>query len=269
VPEIIGSLPAERFRSGDSHTPALAIVTFDRYMAVRRQSYGGNAQRASAVSAEVDDAEQAVRGGSAEWTVSDELDLLDWRRTIFELYAAIRAAADTEAAWRRWRDERERLFRAHPQSPIPAERRGAFQGCSYFDYDPAARVLADISALPPEQREIVTSTGVSFAFTRFARAAFELYGERCSLELYWLDAYGGGLFIPFGDDTSGETTYPAGRYLLDTVKGADLGSDDGRLVLDFNFAYNPSCAYDPSWVCPLAPSANWLPLAVRAGEQTP
>ena len=217
----------------------------------------------------MDDLQRSHGHGSAQWTVSDELDLLDWRRTVFELYAGIRAAADAQSAWNRWRQERERLFHTHPQSPIPAERRAGFRGCSYFEYDPAARVLADVSALAPEQREIVTSTGVSFLFTRFARAQFELYSAPCSLELYWLDAYGGGLFVPFGDGTTGETTYPAGRYLLDTVKGADLGSKDGRLVLDFNFAYNPSCAYDPSWVCPLAPSANWLPVAVRAGEQTP
>jgi len=77
------------------------------------------------------------------------------------------------------------------------------------------------------------------------------------------------LFVPFGDGTSGETTYPAGRYLVDTVKGSDLGSVGDRLVFDFNFAYNPSCAYNPRWVCPLAPTANWLPVHVRAGEQTP
>ena len=71
------------------------------------------------------------------------------------------------------------------------------------------------------------------------------------------------------DGTSGESTYPAGRYLLDTVKGADLGSSGADLVFDFNFAYNPSCAYDPRWVCPLAPTENWLPVHVAAGEQTP
>ena len=93
--------------------------------------------------------------------------------------------------------------------------------------------------------------------------------QELRLDLYWLDAYGGGLFVPFGDATSGSETYGAGRYLLDTVKGADLGADDGRLVLDFNVAYNPSCAYDPRWACPLAPPANRLPVAVRAGERAP
>jgi len=76
-----------------------------------------------------------------------------------------------------------------------------------------------------------------------------------------------GLFLPFGDTTNGTTTYGGGRYLLDTAKGADLGGDDGGLVLDFNFAYNPSCAYDPRWVCPLAPPGNRLPVGVEAGER--
>jgi hypothetical protein len=87
------------------------------------------------------------------------------------------------------------------------------------------------------------------------------------LELYWLTSYGGGLFLPFADATSGTETYGAGRYLLDTVKGADLGQEEGRLVLDFNFAYFPSCAYDPRWTCPLAPPANRLSVPVRAGER--
>lgn len=207
--------------------------------------------------------------GSGELTATDVLTLLDWKRTIFALYAEIRSSTDTEAAWRRWQDVREQLFRAHAQSPLSEPRRSGFGGCRYFEYDPAARVLADVSPLSPERREIVTSTGVSYPFTRFGQATFELYGEHSPLELYWLDGYGGGVFVPFGDGTSGETTYPAGRYLLDTVKGADLGSSAGRLVFDFNFAYNPSCAYDPRWVCPLAPTRNWLSVRVTAGEQTP
>ena len=89
----------------------------------------------------------------------------------------------------------------------------------------------------------------------------------CSLALYWLDGYGGGVFLPFADATRGDATYGGGRYLLDTVKGADLGEADGRLVLDFNFAYNPSCSYDPRWVCPLSPPENRLDVAVRAGER--
>jgi uncharacterized protein (DUF1684 family) len=104
-------------------------------------------------------------------------------------------------------------------------------------------------------------------FERFGQARFELAGAACSLDLYWLEAYGGGLFLPFADATSGGETYGAGRYLLDTVKGADLGMDGAQLVLDFNFAYNPSCAYDPRWVCPLTPPENRLAVPVRAGER--
>ena len=103
-------------------------------------------------------------------------------------------------------------------------------------------------------------------FARVGRARFVLAGDEQTLDLFWLDAYGGGLFVPLADATSGKDTYGAGRYLLDTVKGADLGWDDGRVVLDLNFAYNPSCAYDPRWACPLAPPGNRLGVPVRAGE---
>jgi uncharacterized protein (DUF1684 family) len=105
------------------------------------------------------------------------------------------------------------------------------------------------------------------SFTRFGRVELELDGVALRLDCFWLDGYGGGLFLPFGDTTNGTTTHGGGRYLLDTAKGADLGGEDGRLVLDFNFAYNPSCAYDPRWVCPLAPPGNRLPVAVEAGER--
>jgi len=76
------------------------------------------------------------------------------------------------------------------------------------------------------------------------------------------------VFLPVRDATSGSESYGAGRYLLDTVKGADLGLSDGRLVLDFNFAYNPSCSYAARWTCPLAPPANQLHAAVRGSERT-
>ncbi len=121
----------------------------------------------------------------------------------------------------------------------------------------------------PDQREISASTGGTFSFTRIGTARFEREGVEHELELDWNDGYGGGIFLAFTDLTSGETTYGGGRYLLDTVKGADLGFDPvrGTAVLDFNFAFNPSCSYDARWACPLAPPANRLPVAVTAGEQ--
>jgi uncharacterized protein len=197
----------------------------------------------------------------------DLLDLLEWKRRIFELYAEIRKSSDPGVAWDRWQEARDELFASHSQSPIPPQHRQGFRGLAYFDYDPAARVTARVSPAPPEPLEIAGSAGESFRFIRFAVAAFDLYEKPHRLELYWLQSYGGGLFLSFRDATAGSETYGAGRYLLDTVKGADLGTQDGKLVLDFNFAYNPSCAYDPQWACPLAPPANRLDLPIRAGER--
>jgi uncharacterized protein len=118
-------------------------------------------------------------------------------------------------------------------------------------------------------REIVASDGVPYRVEEFATARFAVFGRRCELLLYWLSGYGGGLFLPFRDRTAGGETYGAGRYLLDTIKGADLGMAGHRLILDFNFAYNPSCAYDPAWSCPLAPPENHLAIALRCGERRP
>lgn len=190
------------------------------------------------------------------------MELLDWKRRIFELYAFVREA-DPEDAWRTWRDERDQLFAEHPQTPDPDAV------LDYFDYDPAARVLAEVVPAPGEELRLPVSRDEEIVAERSGRARFELYGRAATLDLYWITGYGGGLFLPFRDATSGRTTYGAGRYLYDTIKGADLGTEDGKLVLDFNFAYNPSCAYDPRWACPLAPPANLLELAVEAGEKAP
>jgi uncharacterized protein len=199
----------------------------------------------------------------------EALDLLDWKRRVFALYAEIRASSDPEDAWRGWRSARDDMFRAHPSSPVPPTDRPRYSGVPYFDYDPRLRALATVEPVEASPTQIGSSGIVAIAFARLAIARFELDGAEHALELYWLTAYGGGLFVPFRDGTSGDETYGGGRYLLDTVKGADLGLDGDRLVLDFNFAYNPSCSYDPRWVCPLSPPANCLPIEVRAGERMP
>ena len=198
--------------------------------------------------------------------VDDTLALLDWKRRIFALYAEVRASPP-EVGWQLWSDVRDELFGSHPQSPVAREAREGFVGLDYFPYDAAWRGTAEV--VPAESREISigASGGETVRFDRFAQARFMVAGEPQTLDVYWLEGYGGGLFLPFADATSGSETYGAGRYLLDTVKGADLGSSEEGLVLDFNFAYNPSCAYDPQWVCPLAPAANRLGLPVRAGER--
>ena len=197
--------------------------------------------------------------------LQDTLDLLDWKRRILHLYTEIRDAGDPAAAWHRWRETRDELFRSHPQSPLPPQARASFGGVQYFPYDPALRFSAELEAVEPQSLEIPGSGGSRIRFTRFGIARFAL-GE---LELYWLEGYGGGIFLPFGDATNGRETYGAGRYLLDSVKGADLGLENGRLVLDFNFAYNPSCSYDDRWACPLTPPANRLPAEIRGGERMP
>jgi uncharacterized protein len=185
------------------------------------------------------------------------------------MYRDVRESPDARAAWGRWRATRDELFAAHPQSPIPSADRPGFAGLAYFPYNAGARVLAHIEASVPVGMEITTNAGPPYRFTRFAAASFALNGRAFSLDLYWLEGYGGGVFLPFRDATSGGATYGAGRYLLDTVKGADLGGGEGRLMLDFNFAYHPSCAYDPRWACPLAPPVNRLPVPVLAGERLP
>jgi uncharacterized protein len=195
------------------------------------------------------------------------LQLLDWRRRIAELYAQIRAEADARCAWDAWRSTREELFLTHPQSPLPAGERDTEHAPRYFDYDPAYHVLATVGEAADSDVDVPTSHDTTSSVRRAGVARVELGGAQVALELHWLTDYAGGLLVMFRDATSGHETYGAGRYLLDTAKGADLGMDAARLVVDFNFAYQPSCSYDPAWECPLPPRANWLTVAIRAGER--
>jgi uncharacterized protein len=187
------------------------------------------------------------------------LELADYRRRVAELYLS-----DVELD--EFRRRRDQLFRDHPQSPIPPERRAAFAGLRYFPPDPDARVEA---TLGPAEGVLEIDTGGEDGVVRYARVG-RLETPWGELTLFWIAAYGGGLFLPFRDATAGSETYGAGRYLTDTVKGTfGRGLEPGPaggVVLDFNYAYNPSCAYDASWACPLAPPENRLDEPVRAGE---
>lgn len=196
------------------------------------------------------------------------LTLWDWRRQMADLYAAVRAEPDPQAAWQHWRTVRDRLFRSHPQSPI--EPGAAFAGLPFFAYDPALRVLAAMVPLDGPAEVFPAGADGDLHMRPIARTQGLTAALGGELTAYWLQGYGGGVFLPFADATSGRETYGAGRYLLDSIKSADLGAaPDGRTVLDFNFAYNPSCAYSARFTCPLAPPANRLPQAVRAGELAP
>jgi uncharacterized protein (DUF1684 family) len=199
----------------------------------------------------------------------DPLVVLDWRRQVSELYADVRATPDPAAAWAHWRTTRDDLFANHPASPIPPADRPGFTGLRMFDYDPAARVEADLRPAEAKLVELAAGDGALYTFTRFAVAGLRLGRQPIELDVHWLHGYAGGVFVSFTDQTSGRATYGGGRYLLDTIKGADLGGSDGRLTIDFNFAYNPSCSYDPAWSCPLPARVNRLELPVAAGELAP
>jgi uncharacterized protein (DUF1684 family) len=201
---------------------------------------------------------------------TDLIELVDWRRRVGHLYRV--RGDDSIAEFRRRRNE---LLRNHPQSPIPIKERDMFGGIRYFPADPAYRITTRLEP-PDNEDEIVIETGGPDGDIRYRRGGvlrFTLAGQVCRLTVFSLIGYGGGLFLPFRDATSGQQTYGGGRYLFDTIKNTDglclevkPGSD--QVLIDFNYAYNPSCAYDPHWACPLAPRENWLPVKVEAGEMT-
>ncbi len=196
---------------------------------------------------------------------SSYLQLLDWRRRMSELFATVRTRTPDATTLEWFRAEKDRLFTTHPQSPIEPPRRSTFDGLEYWPFEATARVVGTF---------VEAQTQPSFgegelALRRIGDVAFTLFGHDLRLPVLWIEGYAGGLFIPFRDATSGTETYGGGRYLLDTIKSADLGSDaaDGSIVLDFNYAYHPSCTYDPRWVCPLAPPQSMLSLPIRVGER--
>jgi len=195
------------------------------------------------------------------------LTLLDWRRRVHALYAEVRATPDPAEAHERWRAGRDELFAGHPDSPLLPQARAAFTGLPVAAYEPAWRFEVEVrTGLEPARLEVPTGTDGTVVFDRVGRAELPGIG---GLDVWWLGSYGGGVFVPLKDASAGRETYGGGRYLLDTVKGADLGGADGTLVLDLNFAYNPSCAYDPAWACPLAPPGNVLDVEVPVGERVP
>ena len=198
---------------------------------------------------------------------NDTLDLWDYRNRVAAIYRKVREGGAGEPAWKQWRAERDELFASHSQTPIDPEDLAEFAGLQYFPYDPSWRLEANV--LPVEGEELaVGHSGEGFtAFRRFGRVEFEVDDQAVALCLYWLDAYGGGVFLPFRDETAGEETYWGGRYLLDTVKGADLGLDGRQILLDFNYAYHPSCVYSYRWSCPLAPPENEVAIPIQVGER--
>jgi len=187
----------------------------------------------------------------------DLLDLADYRAAVARIYLS-------DADLTGFRTCRDELFRTHPQSPVAGH--GDFAGLRYFPPDDAAVVEATVR---PATGDLEIDTGGPDGVVHYSRVGIvdTRFGE---LSLWWIDAYGGGLFLPVRDATCGPEAYGGGRYLTDTVKGTHgrglvpLGAD--RVRLDFNYLYNPSCAYDDQWLCPLAPPENTVAAPIRAGE---
>ena len=149
-------------------------------------------------------------------------------------------------------------------------RRREWCGVAWYDYAPAWRLTGVVeSAAKRETFEFQLESDGVLRCTRIGHVGFNVEGRPARLAVYWLEGYGGGIWLPFADATNGVETYGGGRYLYDTIKGADLGVDEHEMVLDFNYAYSPSCAYDDRWSCPLSPAENRLAFAVPAGERLP
>jgi uncharacterized protein len=185
----------------------------------------------------------------------DAISLADWRLRVARLYLS-----DVDLGG--FRAARDELFATHPQSPVPH----GFTGLRYFPPDPSAAVEVPLRRV---DGHLAIDTGGPDGVIRYARVGV-LDTPWGPLTLWWTLGYGGGLFLPFRDGTAGRETYGAGRYLTDTIKGT-FGRGvcllpDDRVRLDYNYAYNPSCAYDDRWACPLAPPENRVDAPIRAGE---
>lgn len=195
-------------------------------------------------------------------------DLVDYRRRVSEIYSRVRnSLLDREATWKRFCREKDELLAAHPQSPLTEEQKKQFSGLHYFSYDENYRFCLSVSKMDEAISEVALQDDGMVRMDRFGRITMRIDRQEMSLSLFWILGYGGGLFLPFRDETSGHGTYGGGRYLLDTIKHADLGQTKSGLVIDFNYSFNPSCAYNPRWHCPLSPRENTLPVAIRAGEK--
>ncbi|MDM7829825.1 DUF1684 domain-containing protein [Cellulomonas edaphi] len=181
---------------------------------------------------------------------------------VARIYADVRAADDPAAAHRGWVAARDDLFATHPASPVLD--RSSFTGLDVAPYDPALRFVVPVLPTEPRRMDVPTGTDGVVPFERVGRLELPGLGQ---LAVWALRSYGGGLFVPVKDALAGRGTYGGGRYLIDTIKGANLGATDDGLVVDLNFAYNPSCAYDPAWACPLAQAENTLAVPLDVGER--
>jgi uncharacterized protein (DUF1684 family) len=158
-----------------------------------------------------------------------------------------------------FRAEKDEFFAHHPQSPLTREQRLSFQGLDYFPEKPELRLEVEVEEYPSKDRfEMQTSTGDVQSYERFGKFRFKVDGQEAELTIYQNE---NGFFLPFVDSLAGKETYPAGRYLEpEPLTG-------GRFLVDFNLAYNPDCAYNEMWSCPITPAENRLKVPISAGEK--
>ena len=158
-----------------------------------------------------------------------------------------------------FRAEKDEFFGRHPQSPLTPEQKGSFAGLQYFPENEALRLELQAEPLSDQQpMQMQTSTGGVQSYIRYARFKFRVEGQEAELTIYQNE---NGYFLPFVDALAGKETYPAGRYLEpESLPG-------NRFVVDFNLAYNPLCAYNEMWSCPITPAENRLKVPIRAGEK--
>src|SRR6266571_2757041 len=208
--------------------------------------------------------------------MSEYLELYDYRCRVAAMYRertqAYLEGEDAEGVLRHFREARDDLFANHPQSALDEEQRRNFRGLRYFPYNPAMLFIVEVDTdVEPVRQQVVMNADESMTMTTVGRLHFAVEGQQADLSVYWLEIYGGGLFLPFHDTTCPTESYGGGRYLFDTIKSSgplpSPNNSDRQILLDFNYAYNPSCAYNSRWVCPLAPHENRLPLPIRAGEK--
>lgn len=201
------------------------------------------------------------------------LELTDWRRETADLYRRVREAPSPQDGHALWRAGRDAMFRDHPQSPLAADDPLRATGIPYWPYRPELRWSLPLLEPGADGPAAIVSQGSEgpIQLRRIGQLALPMDGWP-RIDVWWLDQYAGGLWLPLRDGTAGATpegSYGAGRYLLDTAKGADLGSAGARLIIDLNYLYHPSCRYSPQWTCPLAPERNRIDAAIRAGERMP
>ncbi|MFC7214518.1 DUF1684 domain-containing protein [Saliphagus sp. GCM10025334] len=197
-------------------------------------------------------------GSSSDRGAATDVDREEYRRSLEEKRA-----------------EKDRFFADHPQSPIPPEDREDFDGLAYFGPDLEYRVTATVDLEDDPEADPVameTTAGREVRYLRVATLAFDLEradpdlaGGRYELAAYSQDGSTAELFVPFRDKTTGQQSYRGGRYMELEVDG---NLDDGQaLVVDFNLAYSPFCAFSETFDCPLPPEENWLEVTIPAGEK--